>query len=230
MKRFTFSILLMLLVAASLYAQQEEPTPSLEQWAYNVKYMDGHSAARLARSLLTEYGRVELTGNQNIVIINDLGDNIRNIVAMLEKADVRPDTITITIHSFWAYADPEGIPALESTSEAVAEALEEVTRLMTYKAFEPLGQGSLQLSSESRTGALTLGGNISVEFKPEYRQESKFMLLRNFQIHYRDEEQGIRTIFQSDININDGEVAVAGIVRPNGSNRALVSIVSMRVR
>jgi hypothetical protein len=225
MKRIIAVCLLSAIALSGAMAQ--ETLPETETLIYTVKYADYRSAGRLAMSLLSREGQVREIGDSKQLVIHDLPENLATIKAALEKMDVRPDSIMLTIYMFWADTKENSTVDLNGVPEDIREALDEVSALMPYTSFEEMGNGAIQIAATSNQARIKLSEEAYVSFKIDYNQASKFMVLHNYSINLLDSNPS--TVLSTDISISDGEITVAGITRPNGTNRAIVSIVKMVV-
>lgn len=230
MKRAITAILLLTLLIPCAMAQDSGANREMEHFVYKVKFADLNDVHSILQAMMSPYGRDRIAEDSKTVVVNDFPENITRIREALEAMDVRPHSIMLTVYLFWAQKESSASLPAEGTNEEIRGAIEEVASLMPYNAFTPLGEGAIQLSAKSRNGQLKVGDNVQIQFNSDYTQESRFLVLENFSIVMPRASDGANNlVFQTDVTITDGEITVAGITRPNGTNKAIVSIIKMQV-
>jgi type II secretory pathway component GspD/PulD (secretin) len=229
MKRIIALSVLLLVASSGLALSQEQEKPELEQLMYKAKYSSVRELVVIVRNRVSEFGRVTSSRENNLIIIEDTPEKIEEIKTVFAAMDVKPDSILLSIYLFWADDVDADSSLPENVTPDIKEALSEVTSLMPYNSFEAMGRGAIQLSATAERGRIKVNDNTYVSFRSKYTQTSKFLVLESFAITRTSEGEG-EQIFRTDITLSAGEITVAGITRPNGTNKAIVSIVKMKVK
>jgi hypothetical protein len=231
MKTNLFIFTLLLSAVFCLAAAQEQNNDELEQLVYSIKYADTYEVRDVVRGLLSPRGSLSIAQEANVIIINDLPEFIAKVSEALKAVDVKPDNILLSLYLFWAEPGEQVEIDTGNLPDLISEALQEASALLPYKKFTQMGGGAIQLAATANRGSLKVNQEFSLHFKCQYSQHSKFLLLRQFSIlHQKDGQGDSSNIFSTDVTINDGEVTVAGVTRPNGVNKAIVCVVMMDVK
>lgn len=206
---------------------------------YNPRFLTSHNAAALAFHVCGEDERceVESMGSQGI-ILRAIPQIHAEYEMLLTEQDVPPATQEFRV--ILLRADQSGsMPEVPAAAQA---ALEDLREVLPYTGFEMIDSGWLRMS---RSGSTTLGeaGSflVHIVFTGDSRQDSA-LLVEGFElVHSRvmwenlDAEDGSkpwshlgdgRTVLSSQFGINVGETVVVGTSRTNGSNEALVVLLT----
>lgn len=205
---------------------------------YNTRFLHPDNAVALAYQLCGQDGcEVSSMGDQGIML-RAVPQIHAEYEMLLAQRDVPPATQEFRI--ILLRADQSGsMPEVPADARA---ALEDLRDMLPYTGFEMIDSGWLRTS---RSGSMTLGeaGSFFVQmvFAGDPREDSA-LLVEGFElVHSRvmwenlDAEDGSepwshlgdgRTVLSSQFGINVGETVVVGTSRANGSNEALVVLLT----
>lgn len=241
MKKTTVSLLFVMLLFLPLLSisqdnQKLPEKPGLSEKVFQITYADLGTVFRTIRTMVTPYGRVSQDELGKKLVVRDTAESLAKISTLIKDMDIAPHRLQLTVFVFEASTSGTG-GDLSSVPPAIKKALEEVKSVMMYKNFTLKTSGMLNAVAMKQTRSqINLSDNLSLEFRMDYNPHSKFLMLNEASLMHRvssqvvKDVQTVKTLFQTDFGIGDGEVVVAGASRLNGTDKALLTVVTLKVK
>lgn len=210
-------------------------TDDLERKTVVLSYADGRSVERLLQPYLTRRGQVRYEHNTRALTLVDEPAVVAVMLKMVERFDVKPRQIQFVLRLVEAdWVDKPGpVPA---EIHSVARQIQEVLR---YNRFKVVDQAFLAIEA-NRESKLQVGGQhgYTVELSPQMEEGRSSSVRLAFHL-YRNErvesgEKGTQfvrhTLVATTVELSDGETAVLGASKINGGGKALITVVSMKIK
>ena len=210
---------------------QERQEPQIVEQIFPIKHGDVQSIYRMIRPFVTPWGTANADARSSIIVVRDTKEAIAHMAEIIAQMDIPPENIGLTFFAFRAtkggsVSIPTGLP------EGVSKGLDELAKVMAYRAFSPIDSGMLTLASSADKGELRLSGindtDIAIEFKLSYNRQGKHLRLRDLSVGLI-KEGGWSPLMQTDIGVDDGGVAIVGASKLDGGEEALVVILTMNI-
>lgn len=200
-----------------------------------LRYADGRSVEQLLRPYLTKRGRVHYEHNTRALTMVDEQAVIDIMLKMIERFDVKPRQIQFVLRLVEAdKADAPGpVPA------EIRSVVKQIQEVLRYNQFKVVDQAFLAIEA-NRESKLQVGGQngYTVELSTqmeEGRSDSvrlKFHLYRKEKVDSREKGPIFvrHTLVATTVEMTDGETAVLGASKINGNGKALITVVSMKLK
>ena len=79
------------------YASEDEKRPEMRKEFVKLKYIKARQVQSLLESYVSEYGRIRIQNELNIVTIQDIPEIVDKMLSFLKKIDVKPVDILFTV-------------------------------------------------------------------------------------------------------------------------------------
>lgn len=210
------SLLVMMLFLAS-FAQADEK--ALSVLTYQFKHKEAEKAATEIKTLVSTEGTVAIQPATNSVVITDHAENLKNISAALQRFDVAPQPVRLSVRLVTA-ARVEGAGRVPEAIKDVASKL----ALLRYNSFESIG--SVDVSGrEGEPGIVELGSGYRADFRFGEFDGTNSIPLADFKLAKLTDDQ-LTQIYKTTLNLKVGQTLIFGATRDPQSQRALIVIVS----
>lgn len=217
---------------------QQDSTQELVSRVYQVMHIDRHDAIMTAHQIcLDRRGdlnscRYEVTGDGWFVYNTD-ADTQAAIAETLAAADVARRSLTLRLSLVMADHSQQETPRLAA---AEARALADLRQLLPYRGYRLVESGQLQAET---TGQIHMGGMPS--YAADFRLSgvktpgSTSVQFQSFELAYthmatdaEGNDRGSRTdmILRTSFTMEVGETVVVGTSRLNGSDEALIVLLT----
>jgi len=230
------SLLAMLLAAGVVSAGKREKTGEhdLKRVTIVVRYANGHALERLLHPYLTKYGRVQFESRTRALTIVDQPAVVDVMLKMVKQFDVKPPQLQFSV--VLVLAEKGGGQSVPAELKAVAQQLKEV---FNYDKFTVMDKAyiSVEANQESR---MKVGGEsgYTVDMSTHMVQGDKSTVRLDFHLYNWEwvkreakEPRGIQhTVVRTTVEMKDGETAILGASKINGEGKALITVVSMKMK
>ncbi len=223
----------MLLLAGAADAGRREG-PDLKRVTVVVKYADGRALERLLHPYLTKWGRVQFESRTRALTIVDKPAVVDVMLKMVKQFDVKPPQLQFSVEL--VLAEKGGNQSIPPELKPVAKQLKEV---FSYNKFTVLDKAyvSVEANQESR---MKIGGEggYTVDMSTHMVQGEKSTVRLGFHLYNWEwvkragkQPQGIQhTVVRTTVEMKDGETAILGASKINGEGKALITVVSMKMK
>ncbi len=210
-------------------------TDDLERKTVVLSYADGNAVERLLQPYLTKRGRVHYEHNTRALTLVDEPAVVAVMLKMIERFDVKPRQIQFVLRLVEAdNADSPGPVPPEIRS--VVKQIQEVLR---YNQFKVVDQAFLAIEA-NRESQIQVGGEhgYTVDIGTQMEQgrsdsvRLRFHLYRLEKVPSSDKGTTFHrhTLVATTVEMSDGETAVLGASKINGNGKALITVVSMKLK
>jgi hypothetical protein len=226
----TIAACLLLVLAGAAWADE----PVLAR-AFVVHHRPLADAADLVQSILSPDGSVTLQPRLRTLVVEDTGDVLGRVAALLESFDLPPRNVEITLSLFLGtsqepVAQAPGGASFSREVRGVVEILNDFTKWTSY---EPLGSRSLT--------AIEGGAEIVADLSDEYRVvftvdavqiEQRAVTFKRFSLQRRrrDEEgrETLQEVYTAGMVLPLERLQTVGAATDPGSKRALFLTLQVR--
>ncbi|HEU4523144.1 MAG TPA: secretin N-terminal domain-containing protein [Thermoanaerobaculia bacterium] len=207
------------LFAASLVQADEK---ALSVLTYQFKHKEAEKAAAAIKTLVSTEGTVAIQPATNSVVITDREDNLKNISAALQRFDVAPQPVQLTVRLVTA-ARVDGAGRVPEAVKDIAPKL----AMLRYNSFESLGTVNVA-GKEGEPGIVELGAGFRADFRiGEYDPASDSIPLADFKLAKLRDDQ-LTQLYKTTLNLKLGQTLIFGATRDPESHRALFIVVSAK--
>lgn len=200
-----------------------------------LKYADGRALEQLLRPYLTKRGEVRYEQRTRAITLVDEKPVVEVMRKMIERFDVKPRQIQFVLRLVQAEqaAKPAPVP------EEIRPVVKQIQEVLRYNQFKVVDQAFLAIEA-NRESKLQVGGEhgYQVELETEMVEGQADSVRLRFHL-YRPEmirEPGKEvlnlrhTLVATTVELKDGETAVLGASKINGDGKALITVVSMKLK
>ncbi len=224
MKRLLIVVLMLLLAAPAAFADDAaEVGKSLTVRTFQFKHKQAENAAAAIKSLLSEEGSMSIQPSANSLMVTDLPENLKQIVAALAKFDspAQPFRLSVRLVSAGRAAAGE-TPRIPDELRDVQPKL----ALLRYNLLDNVGAAEL-VGKEGEPGLLDLNG-YRADFKfGEYDPASDSIALKDFKLSRLEGDQ-LAPMMKTTLNLKLGQTVIIGATKQAQSQRALMIVVSAK--
>jgi hypothetical protein len=225
----------MLLAAGAADAgKRKSGETDLKRVTIVVRYANGHALERLLHPYLTKYGRVQFESRTRALTIVDQPAVVDVMLKMVKQFDVKPPQLQFSV--VLVLAEKGGGQSIPAELKPVARQLKEV---FNYNKFTVMDKAyiTVEANQESR---MKVGGNsgYTVDMSTHMVQGDKSTVRLDFHLYNWEwvkradkRPQGIQhTVVRTTVEMKDGETAILGASKINGEGKALITVVSMKMK
>lgn len=221
MKRLLTIALTLLFLSASAFADDAaEVGKSLTVRTFQFKYKKAENAASAIKPLMSAEGSMSFRPAANSLVVTDLPENMKKIVAALADFDVeaQPFRLSVRLVSAGRLGVARVAPELRDIESKLA--------LMRYNALDSLGSADV-LGKEGDTGQIDLNG-YRADFKfGEYDPASDSINLVDFKLSRLEADQ-LAPMMKTTLNLKLGQTVIIGATKQAQSQRALMIVFSAK--
>ena len=218
-------VVLLTLSIAGLLRADDAPVAdekTLTVYTYQFKHRHAEKAAAAIKTLVSTEGTVSIQPSSNAIVITDRPENVKNIVAALQRFDTAPQALQLSVRLATASRTADG-SRVPDTLRDVAPNL----AALRYNSFESLGAVNVS-GREGEPGILDLGGRYRADFRfGEYDPATDSIPLVDFKLSRLEGDQ-LTELYKTTLNLKVGRTVIFGAARDPESQRALVVIVSAK--
>jgi len=245
MKKTALIVLVMVILAASLFGAGQEAKPELKKELVKLNYVLPNDIMMLLQTYAGPQGRINMSSEETMITISDTPDNVARILAAIKEIDVKPADVRFTVQLVLASED-----GAERTDEALAgdPVIKELKSFLKYRSFTLLDTSLVRAIHEKRS-ELTMGrkGEFILNLRPrairkektdfvqvevELRQigalfiEKETSQKENQTVTTEKPRVSSQTLIESNLTIKSGEKTVVGVSRTAGGEKGLILIIS----
>jgi len=221
MKRLLTIVLTLLFLSASAFADDAaEVGKSLTVHSFQFKYKKAENAAAAIKPLMSAEGSMSIRPAANSLVVTDLPENMKKIVAALADFDVeaQPFRLSVRLVSAGRVGAARVAPELRDIESKLA--------LMRYNALDNLGSADV-MGKEGEAGQIELNG-YRADFKfGEYDPASDSINLVDFKLSRLEADQ-LAPMMKTTLNLKLGQTVIIGATKQAQSQRALMIVFSAK--
>jgi hypothetical protein len=200
-----------------------------------IKHADGHALEQLLRPYLTRRGQVRFERQTRALTLVDEATVVEVMLKMVDRFDVKPAQVQLVLRLVEANQSDQPAP-LPPEIEPVVEQIQQVLR---YNSFVVADQAfvTFEANGESR---IQVGGDkaYTVEVGSEAIAGQDDSVRLRFHLFRRQQEDAgaegthfiQKTLIATTVELKDGETAVLGASKINGGGKALITVVSLKLK
>lgn len=214
-----------LLISTTLAFAEPDAQSGLTARTFQFKFKNAERAAAVIKPLMSGDGSLSIQPSSNTLVVTDRTENIRGIVAALEKFDTPAQAFRVEVKL--VAASRSATPAVPAELRDVSAKLSGVLR---FNAFEKLGE----LNAEAKEGDPV----VVEQFAPGYRAEFRVgeydpatdtVRVNDFKLQ-RVQGDGkssaeVTQVLKTSLNLKLGQTVILGASKLPQSNRALMLVV-----
>jgi len=222
---------LVMLTASAARAEE----PQLKKVTVVLKYADGMAIERILRPYLSKVGRVDFVEQNRTLSIVDEPGTVDVILKIVDRFDVRTPQLQIAVKLVQAERVDKA-PPVPPELAGIAKQLGEV---FSYNSFS-IKDSAFIATEANRESMLTVAGEsgytvklathmiegatgtVRLEFKLDKRRQTTDPV--KGAVIYND------TLLATTVEMKDGETAILGASKIDGDNKALISVVTLKIK
>lgn len=220
MKRLMISVMALLLVSATAFADASDVGKSLTVRTFQFRHKQADKAAGVIKPLMSSEGSMSIQPSANSLVVTDAPENLKKIAAALAEFDLPAQVLHLSIRLVGASRGAEARvdPALNDVASKLA--------LLRYNVLESLG-GAEAAGREGEPGMIDLSG-YRADFRfGEYDPASDSVKVNDFRLSRLDGDQ-LSPVLKTTLNIKLGQTVIIGATRQPQSQRALMIVVTAK--
>lgn len=250
MKRSIGTLLVLVLLSGSAMtafaSESQAPKPELKKELVKLKYVRARQVFELLMGYQSEYGRIRINDELNVVTIQDTPEIVDKMLSVLNEIDVKPVDILFTVElivgSFQEEPEEVKVVGKKTTDKELASdpLMKEMSRVMSFKTLSKIGSALMRVQ-DGKYSEQIIGGS-GYEFKlalqPRYVREERedtFQVkieLRHDRIinlgSVKQTEKNVR-LFETAFTLKSGEKTIVGVSKLDGGDKALILVISGKV-
>jgi hypothetical protein len=250
MKKSIGTLLVLVLLCGSAMAafasESQAPRPELRKELVKLKYVRARQIYELLMGYQSEYGRIRINDELNIVTIQDTPEIVDKMLSVVKEIDVKPVDILFTVDlivgSFEEELEEVKVVGKKTTDKELESdpLMKEMWRYMSFKTLNKIGSALMRVQ-DSKYSEQIIGGS-GYEFRlaltPRYVREEKE---DTFQVtielrHDRIQKMGTTTqkeknvrLIETAFTLKSGEKTIVGVSKLDGGDKALILVISGKV-
>lgn len=223
----------------TLYAQQDSQTPDFREEIVKVNYIDARTAYSIIMPYMSRNGKLQLVRESNMLVIDDIPEIVEKVLSILEEIDVKPLDLQFTVDLILGSVSSgasgsSGTPGSAADKKISSDPLiKELRSLLTYDSFQRLDSTLMSVQDNSRSTQMMGGEGMSfkLDLQPRYIKEEKGGSIRvdlslSSRQYKKDGSPLSLTLINTTLSLKSGERSVVGVSKLNGSDKALILILS----
>lgn len=240
---FVFFLLTGTVLNAFAQASQVKKTEMKKEFV-KLKYIKARQVQDLLRGFQSQYGRIFINDELDVVTIQDIPEIIDKMLSLLKELDVKPADILFTVDLILGSMTP----GQEKTQDKKLESdpvIKELKRILNYKNFKRIDTSLLRVQSGKYSEQRIGGDGLDFELRltPRHVKEERedtFQLQVRLRQHLKARRvktaEGFVTLsgerldlIGTTLTIKSGERTVIGISKLDGGDKALILIILGKV-
>ncbi len=249
MKRSIGTLLVLVLLCGSAMtafaSESQAPKPELRKELVKLKYIRAKQIYELLMGYQSEYGRIRINDELNIVTIQDTPEIVDKMLSVVNEIDVKPVDILFTVElivgSFEEeLEDVQVVGKKASDKELESDSLmKEMRRVMSFKTLNKIGSALLRVQDGKRSEQIIGGSGLEFTLRlfPRHIREEKG---DSFQVtlelrHDRVRTSGTMTqtqnvgLIETALTLRSGDKTIVGVSKLDGGDKALILVISGKV-
>jgi hypothetical protein len=251
MKRTIGTLLVLVLLGATTLSafgsEDQAPKPELRKELVKLKYIRARQIFELLMGYQSEYGRIRINDELNIVTIQDTPEIVDKMLSVVNEIDVKPVDILFTVDLIVGAFEEELEEVKVVGKKASSKELEsdplmkEMRRVMSFKTLNKIGSALIRVQ-DSKYSEQIIGGS-GYEFRlaltPRYvREEKEDTFLVNIELRHdrivRVGEPGMTApknvrLIETAFTLKSGDKTIVGVSKLDGGDKALILVISGKV-
>ncbi len=226
-------------------SQDQVPRPELRKELVKLKYIRARQVHQLLVGYQSEYGRIRVEDELNIITIQDTPEIVEKMLSVIQEIDVKPVDILFTVDLIVGAFKEEGEEVTRVGGKASDRELEsdplmkEMQRVMRFETLNKIGSALLRVQDGKRSEQI-LGGSgmeFMLQLRPRHVKEEKGDA---FQVdlelrHQRVKQTGTMAqtrsvaLIETALTFRSGEKTIVGVSKLDGGDKALVLVISGKI-
>lgn len=250
MKRSTGTLLVLVLLCGSVMtafaSESQAPKPELRKELVKLKYIRAKQIFELLLGYQSEYGRIRINDELNILTIQDTTEIVEKMLSVVKEIDVKPVDILFTVELIVGSFEEEQEEVQRVRKKASNEGLEsdplmkEMQRFMNFKTLAKIGSALVRVQDGKYSEQL-IGGS-GYEFRlamtPRYvREEKEDTFQVNIELRHdrlvslEGRGQSVKNVrlIETAFALRSGEKTIVGVSKLDGGDKALILVISGKI-
>jgi hypothetical protein len=219
MKRFGITLMALLLVSASAFADAGDVGRNLSVQTFLFKFKQAESAASVIKPLMSAEGSMQIQPAANSLIVTDAPENMKRIATALKQFDLPAQPFKLTVR---LVAARRGAPA----ESRVDPDLSDVSSKLALLRYNVIGLAEVT-GKEGEPGIVDLGQHRADFRFGEYDPASDSLKLGDFRLS-RLEGGQLTPMMKTTLNLKLGQTVIIGVTKDAQSQRALMIVVTAK--
>lgn len=249
MKRLIGILLVVVLLSAvginAFGSQDQVPKPELRKELVKLKYIRARQVHQLLVGYQSEYGRIRIEDELNIITIQDTPEIVDKMLSVITEIDVKPVDILFTVELIVGSFKEEGEEVTRVGVKASDKGLEsdplmkEMQRVMRFKTLNKIGSALLRVQDGKRSEQIIGGSGMEfrLRLRPRHIREEKGDA---FQVDLELSHEKLKisggttqthnvALIETALTLRSGEKTIVGVSKLDGGDKALVLVVSGKI-
>jgi hypothetical protein len=250
MKRSIGILLVLVLLGATTISafgsEGQIPKPELRKELVKLKYIRARQIFELLMGYQSEYGRIRINDELNIVTIQDTTEIVEKMLSVVKEIDVKPVDILFTVElivgSFEEELETVKVVRKKASSKGLESdpLMKEMQRVMSFKTLNKIGSALMRVQ-DGKYSEQIIGGSgheFRLALTPRYvREEKEDTFQVNIDLRHdrvidlggaRQTEKNVRLI-ETAFTLKSGEKTIVGVSKLDGGDKALILVISGKV-
>lgn len=218
MKRLLMTLMALLFVSATAFADAADVGKSLTAKTFVFKHKQADKAANVIKPLMSADGSMSIQPGANSLVVTDLPENMKKISVALAAFDAPAQQLQLSIRLVSASrgAAAKVDPELSDVASKLA--------LLRYNVLENVGDAKAA-GKEGEPGQVELNG-YRADFRfGEYDPASDSVQLTDFKLSRLEGDQ-LSPMLKTTLNLKLGQTVIIGATRQAQSQRALMIVIT----
>jgi Bacterial type II/III secretion system short domain len=230
------------LALTSAGLSQPAAKPVLRQEIVKLKYIKNNQILSVLYTFLSPQGRINPNPESGLITVSDLPENVDRILSVIREFDVKPADIQFTVQLVLGSMGPDERPDDPIRDDPVVR---ELRQLIKFRSFSLLDTSYVRaLDRQLSQVSIGRAADLRLDLVPKCITEDRNQLIQVEATLYKvgipslmPTSQGPqslspapKTLVNSNFTMKSGEKTVVGISRMEGGDKALILIISGRVR
>lgn len=222
MKRFGITLMALLLISATAFADAGDVGRNLSVQTFLFKFKQAENAASVIKPLMSAEGSMQIQPAANSLIVTDAPENMKRIAAALKQFDLPAQPFKLTVRLVSARRGSAGESRVDADLGDVSSKL----ALLRYNVLERLGVADVA-GKEGEPGIVDLGLHRADFRFGEYDPASDSLKVSDFRLSRLEGDQ-LTPMMKTTLNLKLGQTVIIGVTKDAQSQRALMIVVTAK--
>jgi hypothetical protein len=224
-------VLYSLMIGANVWAQE----PKRETKTISLKHADAQTMVQILHPYRSKTGNIDWERNTNTITISDDPATISVMQKMIEKFDVKMPQLQITLKMLLAEKSDKPQPVPPELG-SIAKQLSDV---FNYNSFSVMDTAFITAEANKKS-IMMVGGEKGYKVYLEtsliegeggsIRLKYELDKPRLMTTTEKGTQETLQTLVNTTVELKDGETAILGASKIDGDGKALISIVTMKIK
>lgn len=242
---FLVFVLMFGISLSALASEGQAPRPEFKKELVKLKYVRARQVHQLLAGYQSEYGRIRIEDELNIITIQDTPEIVEKMLSVIQEIDVKPVDILFTVDLIVGAFKEEGEEVTRVRGKASDKELEsdplmkEMQRVMRFETLNKIGSALLRVQDGKRSEQIIGGSGLEfrLQLRPRYVREEKG---DTFQVDLELSHEKLKmlggasqthnvALIETALTLRSGYKEIVGVSKLDGGDKALVLVISGKI-